>query len=251
MKAFTRLLISLLAILAPAVTTNAQQIHIKARFFEAPSANMAAWERARGDANGGTTILSAADARNLLKASVTTPGLETLAEPEAVTVSGRQVQMRATQIITVITNFASQESVSNLMFYPQSEKVETGPVLDSVATVMPDGYTIDLKTTATLTEFLGYDNPTNSPALYNSMGRKIDVPVVLPRFRVRQTQAHVQIQDGQTLTLEKFEDHLLVGTSSSDNRAVSPRPDVQDKQVLVLITVTLIDQTGSRIHPED
>jgi Flp pilus assembly secretin CpaC len=36
-------------------------------------------------------------------------GFETLAEPEVVTTSGRQTQMRATQIITIITGFNFQQ----------------------------------------------------------------------------------------------------------------------------------------------
>ena len=39
-------------------------------------------------------------------------GIETLAEPEAVTTSGRQAQMRATQVITVITGFSFQQGAS-------------------------------------------------------------------------------------------------------------------------------------------
>jgi Flp pilus assembly secretin CpaC len=36
-------------------------------------------------------------------------GTETLAEPEVVTTSGRQTQMRATQLLSIITSFSFQE----------------------------------------------------------------------------------------------------------------------------------------------
>ena len=36
-------------------------------------------------------------------------GTETLAEPEVTTISGRQTQMRATQILTIITSFSFQQ----------------------------------------------------------------------------------------------------------------------------------------------
>ena len=39
------------------------------------------------------------------------PDLKTLAEPEAVTTSGRQTEMRATQIINVVTGFNFQQAV--------------------------------------------------------------------------------------------------------------------------------------------
>jgi Flp pilus assembly secretin CpaC len=38
-------------------------------------------------------------------------GTETLAEPEVTTISGRQTQMRATQIMTIITSFNFQQNV--------------------------------------------------------------------------------------------------------------------------------------------
>jgi Flp pilus assembly secretin CpaC len=38
-------------------------------------------------------------------------GTENLAEPEVTTISGRQTQMRATQIITIITSFNFQQNV--------------------------------------------------------------------------------------------------------------------------------------------
>jgi Flp pilus assembly secretin CpaC len=38
-------------------------------------------------------------------------GTETLAEPEVTTISGRQTQMRATQILTIITSYSLQQAV--------------------------------------------------------------------------------------------------------------------------------------------
>ena len=113
-------------------------------------------------------ILTSENAEVVLQNSGITTGVEELAEPEVTTSSGRQTEMRATQIITVITNFVFAENIGHLIQfdYPANYQVETGPILDTVATVLPDGYTIDLRTTASLTEFLGYDkanqyNPSN------------------------------------------------------------------------------------------
>jgi hypothetical protein len=41
-------------------------------------------------------------------------GVETLAEPEVTTTSGRQTQMRATSIINVVTGFNFQQGTSGI-----------------------------------------------------------------------------------------------------------------------------------------
>jgi len=45
-------------------------------------------------------------------------GFETLAEPEVVTTSGRQTQMRATQIIQIVTGFTFQQGASGVQQTP-------------------------------------------------------------------------------------------------------------------------------------
>ena len=80
--------------------------------------------------------------------------------------------MRATEIITIITNFAYRETLTNSYIFPQTNTVETGPILDTMATVLPDGYTIDLDAKASLTEFLGYADPTHTTTTNNWAGEK-------------------------------------------------------------------------------
>jgi general secretion pathway protein D len=55
-----------------------------------------------------TGILTDPNFRVVLHALEQRSGIETLAEPEVVTISGRQTQMRATQIINVVTGFSFQ-----------------------------------------------------------------------------------------------------------------------------------------------
>jgi Flp pilus assembly secretin CpaC len=56
-----------------------------------------------------TGILTDPNFRVVLHALEQRNGTETLAEPEVTTISGRQTQMRATQILTIITGFNFQQ----------------------------------------------------------------------------------------------------------------------------------------------
>jgi hypothetical protein len=228
-----------------ALNYTAPQIHIKARFLEVPNGTLAGFTKTIGITNSPEQlvgILTSENAKTLMRTLQSRSGVEELAEPEVTTLSGRETEMRATQIITVITNFAYRETSTNSYVFPQTNAVETGPILDTIPNVLSDGYTIDLKTTASLTEFLGYDKTTNTIAAYNSAGEKIDLPTILPNLRVWQASAHVKVWDGQTVVLERPEDHFL----PSGNK-----PGANSKALLVFITVTLVDPAGNRIHSGD
>src|SRR5437016_5572299 len=67
------------------------QIHIKARFIEVPKKVLASATFFTNSVAGSMTgIMSDSNFRTLLRALQNQPGVETLAEPEVVTVSGRQ-----------------------------------------------------------------------------------------------------------------------------------------------------------------
>jgi bla regulator protein BlaR1 len=213
------------------------QIHIKTRFFEVPK---------------GIAI----DLTNLetLRAQA---GVKELAEPEVITISGRQIQMRATQIITVITNVAYEKNPTNkgsITF--QTGQVETGPVFDVIPTILADGRTIDLRAIASVTEFLGYANfPTNKYI------KEVDVhlPVVLPRFSTQQSTSHLKLQDGQTLmmNLSPVRDFQSLNKKISEvpevARAFQSEPDKSktEKELIVFVTATLVDAMGNRIYPDN
>ncbi len=239
------------------------QIHIKARFIEVSPeiAKSLSGIFIPTGATNVTGVLSSPELQSVLHAVQQSKGTETLAEPEVTTLSGRQTQMRATQIITVITNFDFRELPTNSAITPQSTQVECGPVLDMVASVMPDGYTIDLKTTASLMEFLGYDKPSNSIPTVTSTGAIVDVPKILPSFCVWQAEAHLKLWDGQTVVLggltstqiQTTKDKVPVPGNRSAGEPLFRTQTIRTvkKQLLVLITVTLVDPDGNRIHGDD
>jgi hypothetical protein len=225
------------------------QIHIKARFIEVPEAiaNSLRANLVPAGLTNVTGILSGPNLRPMLNTLEHNKEAETLAEPEVTTLSGRQTQMRATDIFTIITNFVFQETSTNSAITPQTTQVEVGPVLDVMPVVLPDGYTIDLTAIPSLTEFLGYDTPTNSILVATSAGTNVTVPTVLPRFRVRQAVAHLKLWDDQTVVLGSLQDRLVPGGKEVD---VKPGSEVH-KQLLVFVTVTLVDRAGNRIHSDD
>jgi hypothetical protein len=234
------------------------QIHIKARFIETPEEMTASLGANFIPANvtNMAGILTGPIFRLVLHNLEQGKGFETLAEPEVTTLSGRQTQMRATTIINVITNFVFQETSTNSAITPQTTQVECGPVLDTIAFVMPDGYTIDLRVIASLTEFLGYDKPTNSIPTVISTGAIVDVPAIHPSFHVQQASTQVKLWDGQTVLLKRFSSFYPTNVPMSGIPTESFRTDdsrdhrTADKELLVFITVTLVDTAGNRTHSD-
>jgi general secretion pathway protein D len=132
-----------------------------------------------------------------------------------------------------------------------------------VASVLPDGYTIDLRIIASLTEFLGYDKPpTNSTPVVTSTGAIVDVPNILPSFNVRQANTHLQVWDGQTVVLgglistqiQTIKDTEPVSGSSAAEEPPFREQTIrtfQKRQLLILITATIVDPAGNRVHNDN
>src|ERR1022692_430844 len=91
------------------------------------------------------------------------------------------------------------------------------------------------------TEFLGYDDPLK--VLPNGMKSP------LPHFRVREMATSAIVWDGQTVVLSRLPQTDVVtsnGTTSTNATAEDPK-----RNLFVLITPTLIDRAGNRIHTDD
>ena len=192
-------------------------------------------------------------------------GTETLAEPEVTTVNDRQTQMRATEIISVINGINPQArrppgvSATNVM---QIMQIETGPVLDVIPHLMGDGYTLNLNVTAGVTEFTGYDEQgkTNIAIVYVD-GRKQQVNIPIPQITTRELKTNLRVRDGQTILLGGVSHETLVqhkeqvpGSGSrptGESRFREQTTRIVKKQLLVLITATLVDPAGNRIHGDD
>ena len=250
-----------------ALITPAAQIHIKARFIEAPTEMVKSLSGTfvPADITNAAGILTGPNFRLVLHNLEQSKGTETLAEPEVTTVSDRQTQMRATEIISVINGINPQArrppgvSATNVM---QIMQIETGPVLDVIPHLMGDGCTLDLNVTAGVTEFTGYDErgKTNIAIVYVD-GRKQQVNIPIPQITTRELKTNLRVRDGQTILLSGVSHETLVqhkeqvpGSGSrptGESRFREQTTRIVKKQLLVLITATLIDPAGNRIHGDD
>jgi len=175
------------------------------------------------------------------------------------TTSGRQTQMRATQIITVVTNFAFQENLATngtSSIFPQTRTVETGPILDVVPYVLADGYTINLTVIPSLTEFLGYDKPPDVPDVTGTNNR-VQLPMILPKFNVRQMVATLNLWDNQTVVVGGMrvkniikDQTPMLGSVPLMGRMFRSQ-HTNETEILVFITATIVDPAGNRVHKED
>jgi hypothetical protein len=82
--------------------------------------------------------------------------------------------------------------------------------------VLPDGYTIELPVIASVVEFLGYAQSTNTAPAYNSAGREIDAPTVSPQFRAQSTTNTVNPFDDQTLVFGLKENQVQADTALAE-----------------------------------
>lgn len=143
---------------------------------------------------------------------------------------------------------------------PNTQQVETGPVLDVVPYVLSDGYTINLTLIPSLVDFAGYASP---PAVENVTGNLnvVQLPVVLPDFTVRQVVTTVNIWDNQTVVIGGLISSST--TSTKDKVPVlgdlpgvgtlfqSSSKSVQKKNLMIFVTATIVDPAGNRVHSDD
>jgi general secretion pathway protein D len=146
---------------------------------------------------------------------------------------------------------------------PQTQQVETGPVLDVVPVVLSDGYTLNLTLIPSLTEFAGYETPPPVAAVSGAIGNLnvIQLPVVLPAFTVRQVVTTVNIWDNQTVVIGG----LISSTTASTKDKVPVLGDIPlvgnlfqstskstvKKNLMIFVTATIVDPAGNRVHSDD
>jgi hypothetical protein len=245
------------------LNTPPAQINTRVKFLRVPEATVTDLCRNLGvvqvDHTNLSKLLSPAQSAVFLKAAGAQPGAKILGSASVTTLSGRQTRVECVDLPTIDTN---QEPI----------KIPLGPAIDMVPSLSNDGWKISLTTTASLTEFLGFDAPSE-PQLEDPKGRTQQGGPV-PRVRLRQITAHNSVPDGYTLVLangvdeeaqldEKlkndFSDRATL-IKALETRGISyEKFREQIKQQLtaaskerfvVLITPTLIDAAGNRLHTD-
>lgn len=175
-------------------------------------------------------VLTDTQYRMVLRALEQRTGVDALTLPKVTTLGGRQTQIKTVNIKSVVTGTAEKADQSGV-FDLVITRHECGPIIDAVAMVRADGYTIDLTVITTSREFLGYESTRETVKVLGDDGKIGSAPKPLPEFRVRQAVATPTLWDGQTLAMGmgKFE----------------------GKERVAFVTVTIIDPAGNRVHSED
>ncbi len=179
-------------------------------------------------------------------------GVDELTAPEVTTESGRQAQIQAVDLQTVVVGPCATNA-------PQTEIIPIGPTLDVIPSALNDGYSIEVKGIATVTEFLGYEVPGKrggNPELVLSPTKPVSVAI--PVIRLRQMAFGATVHDGQTIvmggtgpeTVTVVKDKVpvlgdipLVGRLFRSQSSGKSR-----KNLLVFVTPTLINPDGTRYH---
>jgi len=143
---------------------------------------------------------------------------------------------------------------------PNTQLLETGPLLDVVPYVLSDGYTINLTLIPSLTEFNGYGLVPNIANVTGSLN-VVQLPVILPQFTVRQVITTVNVWDGQTVVLGG----LITSTTQTEKDKVpvigdlpilgrlfqSQTKSAVKRNLMIFVTTTIVDPAGNRVHSDD
>ena len=132
--------------------------------------------------------------------------MDVLTIPEVTTENGRQAQIQAVEVqsIVVMNTNTNTWQGTNLSV----KEMRFGPGLDVTPYVSADEFTVHLKLTASLEEFVGYDNPGQFvPTVMVTNGSKVTTVtsvLPLPRFRLRQVTTSADVWDAQTVVIAGF-----------------------------------------------
>jgi hypothetical protein len=175
--------------------------------------------------------------------------------------------MRATQTVSIVTNFVFEEFPTNRdgsvgSITVKTGLIETGPIFDVVPNVLSDGYTVDLQMTASSMEFYGYaDIPTNIPPLTvtTSTGETVEPPRSWPAVLRYQKSARVNLFDNQTVMLTLTNPEAVHFGDPAEKREAVIAKHIHDaawhnggrNDILVFVTATIVDPAGNRVHTDD
>jgi type II secretory pathway component GspD/PulD (secretin) len=143
---------------------------------------------------------------------------------------------------------------------PETQQVETGPVLDVVPYVLSDGYTINLDLIPSLTDFNGYDTPPNVANVTGGLN-VVQLPVILPDFTIRQVITTVNVWDNQTVVIgglissqvqtSKDKIPFLADVPFLGKLFQSQSKTAIKKNLMIFVTSTIVDPAGNRVHSDD
>lgn len=219
------------------------QLHLQAKFIEVdPNDWPAIWMQVSNNSSPANTktfvgILTESQERQIQKELGKRKNTDLLSRGEITMLSGRHAEFQTGETRTVVTGLAVDHGTNKL----ETTNMFLGPKLDVFPAVLADGLSISMTVNPRVTEFLGYDKPTE-------LVKGTAVP--LPRFRVWETTSSATVLDGQTLVLGVSDEKESVGeaapqTNADEMRSTQSKPK---KRLLVFITANVVDAAGNRLH---
>ncbi len=203
----------------------------------------------------------------LMRALEQRSGVDVLSAPKVTTVSGRQAQIQVVDLKTIVTGANPAALIQPNQTTPPptnlssllTAQVPLGPVVDLIPNVSADGRTINLRIIASLTEFLGYDEPPKGATTRVwREGKAEDIPLPLPHFRVRQMESQATIEDGQTIVLgglmaedvtKTLDKVAVLGDLPGIGRFFrTESTSTRKKNLLVFVTARIIDPAGNPVN---
>ncbi|PYK59516.1 MAG: hypothetical protein DME21_13005, partial [Verrucomicrobia bacterium] len=207
--------------------------------------------------NTWTRVLTAEQMQTVLRAAGQVAGADILTDPKVTTLSGRQTQIQAVKIKTIVNGVKPEaltspgaQSTNGVPAQPYvTGQIPVGPTLDIIAYVAADGCTIHLSAIPQVTEFLRYDTTIETTAKRRVWvdGEEREAVVPLPIFRTRKMATSADVYDGQTLVLGNPM-VTMVSQQHDGQSTTNTIPEVAGKRLLVFITPTIIDPAGNPIH---
>jgi len=210
-----------------------------------------------GSTNIWMRILNAGQMRAVLRAAMEHSGTDILSAPRVTTLSGRQTQIQAGEVRSIVTGIDPQaltppgvRATKGVKAQPfQVSPLHCGPVLEVLPEVAGDGYTIQLNASTTVTEFLGYNTTLDRGREFRVWvdNKQQNVTMPLSRYRIRQMQAAANIYDGQTLVLANPM-VTMISTQPNGQSLTNSVSEDPEKRLVVFITPTIIDPAGNPIR---
>jgi general secretion pathway protein D len=226
-------------------------------------------------------ILTDPQFRVVIKALEQRDGVDLLASPKVTTVSGRQAQIKVSDVRRVVLGLNSNQSSGgqgiaqtgggagfNPIVQPtvgfdyNSQPLPFGPTLDVIPYVDADDVSIQMSIIPAFSEFIGYDDPGDFvPVQTGANVAPVRARLPLPRFRLRQVTTSTIVWDGQTVVLggliaedvKKTRDKIpvlgdipLLGRFFRSEAASNSK-----KNLVIFVTPTIIDPAGKRVHTAD
>ncbi len=230
-----------------------------------------------------TGILTDPQFRVVLHALEQRDGADLLSAPKVTTLSGRQTQISAVDIRSIVTGNNTQGQTGGGVAAAGTVTTGGGPIvtqgftvspvpigatLDVVPYVSADGYSIQTTIIPQTTEFLGYDTQTAAqfiPQAIIGSGSTVSTPLQstlpLPIFRSRSVVSSCIVWDGQTVVLggllsenvTKTKDKVpMLGDLPFVGRLFrSESNKTQKKNLIIFVTPKIIDPAGNLVHTMD